>query len=262
MIQPITFSDKYCYQQKESTMSDAPSKSLLALEAARGLYEYGLGWLLNVPLQYIAPKGDGHPVIVMPGLGAADNSTHFMRNFLSHIGYDARPWALGRNLGPRNGLDILLSQLDAKLREAYETSGGKQVSLVGWSLGGIYSRELAKRSPDLVRQVITLGTPFKGEVSETNATILYELLSRDKAHKDPILIKALSIPPPVPFTSIYSKTDGVVSWESSIEDITDISENVEVPGASHLGLGHNPIAMHIIADRLSQPIGKWKRYNK
>jgi hypothetical protein len=237
-----------------------PSKALLVLEAARGVYEYGLGWLLNVPLQYISPKGDGHPVIVFPGLGTADNSTHYIRNFLGSLGYKTHPWGLGRNLGPRHGLEKLLLDLDTKLLEVSAAHEGQKVSLIGWSLGGIYARELARRNPDAVRQVITLGTPFKGEAHETNATLLYELLSGDKSHRNPDMIKELAMPLSVPFTSIYSKTDGVVSWENSQETGGTCFENIEVPGASHLGLGHNPIAMHIIADRLAQVSGTWKPY--
>lgn len=237
----------------------APAKSLLALEAARGIYEYGLGWLLTAPLQYISPKGEDDPVIVFPGLGTSDSSTHYLRNFLGNIGYKAYPWAHGRNYGPRQGLDNLLNSLGEYLKTIAGLHPGKKVSLIGWSLGGVYARELSKLFPDLVKQVITLGTPFKGEAGETNASLLYEILSGDKSHKDPALLKKIAEPTPVPFTSIYSKTDGVVAWECSIED-TGMYENIEVPCASHLGLGHNPISMYIIADRLSQKIDSWKPY--
>ncbi len=237
-----------------------PSKSLLALEAARGIYEYSLGWLLSVPLQYISPKGDGHPVLVFPGLGAADSSTHYLRNYLNCLGYNAYPWTMGRNYGPRQGLDRLLTDLNAKLLAVSDAHDGQKVSLIGWSLGGIYARELAKRNADHVRQVITLGTPFRGDAGKTNATALYEILSGDKSHRNPDLIKELAEPVPVPFTSIYSKTDGVVSWECSIETNGTHFENVEVPGASHLGLGHNPISMYVIANRLAQATGNWQPY--
>jgi pimeloyl-ACP methyl ester carboxylesterase len=199
--------------------------------------------------------------MVIPGLGTADGSTHYVRNFLNGCGYETHSWGLGRNLGPRGGLDNLLNKIAIRVDDLYNSSGGKQVSIIGWSLGGIYAREVAKKCPNLIRQVITLGTPFKGEIStRTNATLLYELLSKDKSHKDPSLIKHLSDPPPVPFTSIYSKTDGVVDWECSIEDASPISENIEIPGASHLGLGHNPISMYIIANRLSYTRENWKPF--
>ncbi len=239
-----------------------PSKLLLVLEAVRSLFEYTQSILLSLPLQYISPKGDGHPVVVFPGLGAADGSTHYVRSFLSGIGYNVYPWGLGRNLGPRNGIDKLTSVVVERIREISKENGGAKVSLIGWSLGGIYVREIAKAEPDLVRQVITLGTPFKGDPSATNVTMLYEMLSKDRGHLDPYIIESIAKRPSVPFTSIFSKTDGVVSWESSIEDESTLSENIEIPGASHLGLGHNPICMHVIANRLAQQIDQWQHYKK
>jgi hypothetical protein len=238
----------------------SPSKALLSVEAVRGIYEYGLGWLLNVPLQFISPKGDGHPVLILPGLGGADGSTHYLRSFLDNLGYVSHPWNMGRNMGPRHGMDDLMAKLACRITEIFESSNNQQVSIIGWSLGGIYGREIAKTCPDMVRQVITLGTPFKSADSGTNAGALYELLSKDKSHRDPDVIQRISKSPPVPFTSIYSKSDGVVHWECSIEDEGFQYENIEVPGASHLGLGHNPISMYVIATRLMHTRETWKPY--
>lgn len=239
---------------------EGPSKMLLGLEAIRGLTEYGLGVLFNTPLQFMSPHGDGHPVLVFPGLGGSDGSTLYLRNFLDQIGYQSYTWGLGRNLGPRHGMEKLVDDLIARVKEVSMSNNNAQISLIGWSLGGIYSREIAKLCPELVRQVITLGTPFKSVGEGTNAGRVYEILSKDKSHLDPDIIKRLSIPPPVPFTSIYSKTDGVVHWECSIEDEGPTAQNIEVPGASHLGLGHNPIAMYVIADRLMQKRETWSPY--
>lgn len=240
----------------------SPSKILLFLEAFRSALEYAQSIFLSIPLHYISPKGDGHPVVIIPGLGTADGSTYYIRNFLANLGYNVYPWGFGRNLGPRQGLDKLMSDVEKRIRDISEENGGAKVSIIGWSLGGIYAREIAKTAPDVVRQVITLGTPFKGDPKSTNATRLYELLSKDKSHTDPNIIERISKKPDLPFTSIYSRTDGVVSWKSSLEEETEISENVEIPGASHLGLGHNPISLHVIADRLSQSETTWKKYNK
>jgi len=239
---------------------EQPSKTLLSLEGVRGIYEYLLGWALNVPLQFICSKGDNHPVMIIPGLGGADGSTHYIRNFLTNINYETHPWGLGRNFGPRDGLDTLLNKLADRVRDISEQSGGKEVSLIGWSLGGIYAREIAKIAPESVRQVITLGTPFKGDAAGTNATFLYEMLSKDKSHRNPQILKRVGEVPPVPFTSLYSKSDGVVHWQCSLEEEGQFSENIEVPGASHLGLGHNPISMYVIADRLTQTKDTWKPY--
>ncbi len=241
---------------------NSPSKMLLVMEAARSIFEYGQSLILNLPLQYISSKGDGHPVIIIPGLGAADGSTHFARNFLTGLGYKVYPWGLGRNLGPRQGLDKLTDDIIARVRSISYQHEGAKVTLIGWSLGGIYAREVAKAHPELVRQVITMGTPFKGNAAGTNAKFLYEMLSKDKSHYDPAIIASIAKCPTVPFTSMYSKTDGVVSWECSIEEETELSENVEVPFSSHLGLGHNPISMYILANRLAQPLDNWQKYKK
>lgn len=240
----------------------APSKMLLAFETTRAIFEYCQSLFLTAPLKFISPRGDGHPVIILPGLGTADGSTHFARNFLSGLGYNVHPWGLGRNMGPRRGLEKLTLDIEDRVRSISEAAGGAKVSVIGWSLGGIYARELAKSHPSLVRQVITLGTPFKVRLGATNAQFLYELLSKDKSHLDPAFIDQISLKPPVPFTSIYSKSDGVVSWECSIEEEDEFAENIQVPYASHLGLGHNPITMYLLANRLSQPENNWQRYSK
>ena len=241
---------------------DSPPKTLLFLEAARGLLEYIQSILLSAPLQFISPRGDGHPVMVFPGLGASDTSTRIMRQMLSNLGYTVYTWGQGRNLGPRDGIDKLTRELTTRTQEISAKHGNQKVTLIGWSLGGIYVREVAKLAPSLVRQVITLGTPFKGQSGATNATFLYELLSKDKSHHDPEFVKALAVKPEVPFTSIYSKTDGVVSWKCSIEEETDISQNIEVLGASHVGLGHNPIVLFIVAKLLAQKEDEWELYSK
>ena len=241
---------------------ESPSKLLLILETLRSLIEYGQGIILKLPLQFISPKGDGHPVIIFPGLGTTDTSTMFVRSFLTNIGYTVYPWGFGRNLGPRNGLDRFTEDMTSYVKSISEKHNNAKVSLIGWSLGGIYVREIAKLEPRLIRQVITLGTPFKGDPHATNVTALYELLSNDKSHHDPKFVESVAIKPNVPFTSIYSKTDGVVSWECALEEDSNISENIEIPSASHLGMGHNPIILHIIADRLSQPESNWSHYKR
>lgn len=238
----------------------SPSKILLLLEVSRSIFEYMYSIFFSPTLYLISPKGDNHPVIVFPGLGASDGSTEYMRSYLTTLGYSVYSWGLGRNIGPRNGLDSLLTDIECKIKEVSKEHNGSKVSLIGWSLGGIYAREIAKICPDLIRQVITLGTPFKGDATSSNVTFLYDMLSNDKSHYDPYIIDVVSKKPDVPFTSIYSKTDGVVHWTSSIEEDSDISENIEIPCSSHLGLGHNYVSMYIIADRLSQSEHDWKHW--
>lgn len=194
-----------------------------------------------------APAGDTHPVMVFPGLGASDLSTAPMRSLLDSLGHVSQPWRQGLNLGPRPGV---LEQCEADVREVYERLH-RRVSLVGWSLGGLYAREVAKRVPELVRSVITLGTPFTGHPRATNAWKMFELLSGRDSH-DERELEPLRRPPPVPCTSIYSRTDGVVAWPCSVNPESPLAENIEVP-SSHIGLGVNPLAVFAISDRLAQP---------
>lgn len=240
----------------------APSKFLLLAEGIRAIWEFGLGLVLRDRMKNMVPEGDGHPVMVIPGLAASDGSTVYLRDFLESIGYAPHSWGFGRNLGPKDGIDNFIDKLVLRVEEIYEEAGGQEVSIIGWSLGGIYAREIAKRAPDKVRQVITLGTPFKGAPDETNATRLYEILTKDESHKDPNVIAKIRVAPPVPFTSIYSKTDGVVHWTSSIETGKGKVENIEIEGASHLGLAHHPVSVCVIADRLKQTKKTWSPYTK
>ena len=204
------------------------------------------------PLLQNAPLGDGHAIIVFPGLTAGDASTLPLRRYLESRNYHAYGWGQGLNIGPRHGV---LETAKRKLDEACQRSGAR-VSLVGWSLGGVYARELAKEMPDRVRCVVTLGTPFAGEHTSTNAWRIYQWVSgrdpkRETEHYD------LPVAPPVPTTSIYSRTDGVVAWRGSIQapaPHNPHTENIEVV-ASHFGIGLNPIAWWAVADRLGQPHG-------
>ena len=232
----------------------APNALLLALES-RAPWELG-ATLAAWPLLKMAPKGDGHAVIVFPGLGAGDLSTAPLRNFLSAQGYATHGWDLGRNLGPRQGV---LQKSIERIGEIFKSSGGK-VSLVGWSLGGVYARELAKALPTLVRSVITLGTPFAGDPKATNAWRIYQFASGHKL-SNPVLLARVKQAPPVPTTSIYSRSDGVVAWQLSHQEPSAQTENIEVV-ASHVGMGLNPIAFYAVADRLAQAEGKWKNFDR
>jgi pimeloyl-ACP methyl ester carboxylesterase len=231
----------------------APNAWLLALEA-RAPWEY-MALLASLPWLRKLPHGDGHPVLVFPGLGAGDISTAPLRSLLDSIGFATEPWRQGFNFGPRAGV---LEQCKTDLQNLYRRHHRK-VSLVGWSLGGIYARELAKECPDIVRCVVTLGTPFTGHPRATNAWRFFELVSGHSV-SDPELMAQIRQAPPVPTTSIYSKSDGVVAWKCSINEPGPKTENVEVQ-ASHIGLGLNPIALYALADRLAQPEGDWKHFD-
>ena len=232
----------------------APSAFLLALEG-RAPLEFG-ATLAAWPLLRYAPKGDGHGVIVFPGLGAGDMTTVPLRNFLSAQGYDTYGWDLGLNFGPREG--VLQKSMD-RVRQIRQDTGRK-VSLIGWSLGGIYAREFAKSLPDHVRSVITLGTPFAGDPKATNAWRLYEFASGHKLD-DPELLHHLKEAPPAPTTSNFSRTAGVVSWPLSYQRESKQAENIEVI-ASHVGLGMNPAVLYAMADRLAQAEGAWAKFDR
>jgi pimeloyl-ACP methyl ester carboxylesterase len=231
----------------------APNAFMLLLEG-RAPWEYA-AMIAALPWLKRLPRGDGHPVIVYPGLGAADITTAPLRSFLQDLGYSAYPWKQGFNFGPRRGVLDAARQHVQRIAERH----GEKVSLIGWSLGGLYAREMAKEFPKLARCVITLGSPFAGHPRATNAWRFYEMVSGQNVHA-PELIAQLRSAPPVPTTSIYSRTDGVVAWQCSVNDESPLAENIEVH-ASHIGMGMNPLAMFAIADRLQQNPKRWQRFD-
>src|ERR1700694_1285868 len=139
---------------------------------------------------------------------------------------------------------------------------GRKISLIGWSLGGVYARQLAKMMPDRVRSVITLGSPFAGNPKATHAWRVYEIASGRRADEQPDRFGgSLSTTPPVPTTAIFSRTDGICAWQGCIEKPSARSENIEVE-SSHCGMGHHPAVVYAVADRLAQPEGKWAPFDR
>jgi pimeloyl-ACP methyl ester carboxylesterase len=231
-----------------------PRRGLLLLEG-RALLELA-ALLSTYPFLRRAPRGDGHPVIVFPGFMASDFSTRALRRFLRDLGYATHGWNLGRNLGPTPEVTARMVERFDDIRARY----GRRVSLVGWSLGGIYARELARRSPDDVRQVITLASPFR-DVDATNVpSFLREIARRRPLPDEAAHRRVLHAPLPMPTTAIYSRTDGIAAWQSCCVDEGPLSQNIEV-ASSHLGIGHHPVALLTIADRLAQPEGGWERFD-
>lgn len=238
-------------------MGEIPSTTLYVTEPFRGLADAVL-LPIALPLLRSAPHGDGHGVLVLPGLLASDRSTAQLRRFLRGLGYYVRGWRLGRNLGPSEDVMAGLPQAVQDLAERTEGP----VSLIGWSLGGIYARHLGLNHPSLVRQVITLGSPFGvayGHKTRADGTFdRFRII-----HARPTLgpdRSRLADELTVPSTALYSKMDGVVPWRACIGPDTALHQNVEVR-CSHLGFGFDPATLWCVADRLAQPPDDWMRFS-
>lgn len=231
-----------------------PGALLLALEG-RAPWEFGAA-IAAFPLLSCMPRGDGHPVIVFPGLAAPDMSTLPLRAFLAASGYKPHGWRMRFNFGPRAG--VLARSLEHVRRVRRST--GRRVSLVGWSLGGLFAREIAKLAPEDVRCVITLASPFTGHPRANNVWRLYEFASGHRV-ADPEELAGVREAPPVPTTSVFSRTDGIVAWPCCVQPPGTRAESIEVP-ASHIGMGMNPVAWYAIADRLAQREGRWKPFHR
>src|SRR5450755_168394 len=149
-----------------------PPGAWLMLLEGRAPVEY-LAMLAARPWLRRLPRGDGHPVMVFPGMGASDVTTRPLRTFLKNLGYVTQTWGQGLNFGPRRGV---LERCANDIRSLADRAG-EPVSLVGWSLGGIYAREMAKLHPEAARCVVTLGTPFTGHPKDTNAWRIYEWMT-------------------------------------------------------------------------------------
>src|SRR5574337_1012839 len=228
----------------------SPHAWLLSVtEPTRAAFECGSLVAAALPLWRVLANGDGHPVLVLPGLLAGDGSTRPLRCILRRLGYQVHAWHLGRNLGPT---DAVLTGMAHRLEEL-QTRHAAAVSLVGWSLGGIYARGLARRYPSLVRQVIPLGSPCR--LVHASLTRLSQTGHEWKDVAPEYDAPALS----VPATSVYSRYDGEVAWQACLDVPSRRAENIAVIG-SHLGLGYNPAVIWAIADRLAQPVDKWTKF--
>jgi pimeloyl-ACP methyl ester carboxylesterase len=229
-----------------------PNRLLLAAEGPRALGE--LMWLQAArPLLATAPHGDGHPVLVLPGLVADDRSTVPLRRFLRRLGYRVHGWRLGTNVPSQETIRRLRDRL-ARLH----AEDGQPMSIVGWSLGGIYAREIARGAPEAVRAVVTLGSPFRPAPGfESHAAPLVRALARPWGVDPPRTWSGDDRPLPVPSTSVFSRSDGIVPWQACVDASRGPHETIEVVG-SHCGLGHHPAVLLVVADRLAQPPGGWR----
>jgi pimeloyl-ACP methyl ester carboxylesterase len=228
------------------------------LQAAEGraVAELGAFWATS-PMWRFAPRGDGHPVVVLPGFMASDQSTQLLRGVLASRGFNAHGWSLGVNVGPSPRIIDGITNLVDRLHR----TTGREVSIVGWSLGGLYARELARTLPHAIRQVVTMGSPFRmTSADRSTVSDLFDELNdlsdgRLRAHIPESERPALTMPS----SAIYSRTDGVVRWHTCIDVEADRRENIEIRG-SHCGLGWNPAAVYAVVDRLAQPTGTWSKF--
>jgi pimeloyl-ACP methyl ester carboxylesterase len=219
--------------------------------------------LLAHPWLRRARRGDGHPVMVLPGFMGADGSTAALRYYMRLWGYDAQGWGLGRNLGLRAS-DPDFENRVAEQLAAIVRRQGRKVSLVGWSLGGVLARELARACPEHVRQVITLGSPIGGNPKATTIWRLYELATETRLDSEELrerIARMIEPPPGVPCTAIYSESDGIVAHQVARERETPLTQSIRV-SASHVGLGYSAAVMFLLADRLAQPEGNWKKFRR
>lgn len=242
-----------------------PPRLLDSLLEPRALLEAAL-LPASLPLLLRAPKGDGHPVLLLPGFLADEKSLIALKLFLTHKGYDVRTWGLGRNVGFQSKYVKALPQ---KIRHLHHKTGRK-VSLIGWSLGGVFSLLGAHEATECVRLVITLGSPVsmgrEGSQSPSIVKALYRLVAHplgSAAHAMQPRAKNLRQHKrlPIPTTCLYSLGDGVVPpQEATIDGDPALHENIRVAG-SHVGLGFNGLVLAIVADRLAQPENAWRPFN-
>jgi pimeloyl-ACP methyl ester carboxylesterase len=231
----------------------APHPLLLALEG-RAPWELGAA-VASYPVLRHAPRGDGHAVIVFPGLATTDATMWPLRTFLAERGWAPHGWEMRFNLGPRAGV---IERCIERVRRVRRDSGRK-VSLVGWSLGGVYAREIAKLLPRDVRCVVTIGSPFTGPPRANHVWRLYELASGHKLGEEERLAP-LREPPPVPTTSVFSRNDGIVAWQCCVQQAGRRAESIEL-AASHLGMSWHPATWYAVADRLAQDPRRWRPFH-
>lgn len=222
------------------------------------MFELG-AFAASAPLLRMLGRGDHHPVLVLPGFTASDSSTAPLRWTLRSQGYWAHGWNLGPNIGPT---DRILDGIHTRLDQIHARHG-RAVTIVGWSLGGVYARELARDNPGAVRQVVTLGSPFRLTLEDRSSVSgLVDRLSPAWSAEVMRLAMEENDKPPleVPSTAVYTRSDGVVRWHSCIDVESDRHENIEVKG-SHSGLGFNPAVLYALSDRLSQPESDWRPFS-
>ena len=235
-----------------------------ATEMHRAAIEFGALQTTWPLIKQSLPKGDGHPVLFLPGFLTGDVFTAPLQNRVEERGYKVYGWDNGINTGFDEKTALHLKK---RLKEIFDANNGQKVTLVGHSLGGIYARELAREFPEMVRAVITMGTPFGMLDDAAKATSeyldnMYKFFNPSSVHTEVENIRDRGLtPPPVPTTSLFSRQDGVVDWKAALNPVCPETENIEVYG-SHIGMTFNPLTIAAVIDRLAQKEGDWKPFDR
>lgn len=191
-----------------------------------------------------AIRGDGRKILLIPGLMASEHRMEPMRAILNAAGFEAYGWDMGRNLGPR--LDTL-EKIDRRIEEIGGSSGAK-VTLVGWSLGGIFAREYAKVAHAKVEGVVTMGTPFSGDPRANHAWQLYQWVAGHPVDRPPLPCKREE-KPPVPTVALWSQRDGVILPACSRGCAGERDRAMEVD-CTHMGFATAPEGILAVARAL------------
>lgn len=234
-----------------STAAEIPNASVPSRLATLLEIRAPLDWstvLIHAPQLLRAPRGDGRPVMLLPGYGANERSMRPLARYLSFLGYTVDDWGQGRN---RGNVDHHVREV-GKLLASRKSCGEKSpVTLIGWSLGGVIAREVARLHEPLVREIITLGSPIIGGPKYTaigkrfaaSANIDLDAFELKVHERNSIGIRQ-------PVTSIYSKLDGVVGWQASVDVYNEQARNIPVL-SSHFGIGVNGKVWRLIAETLA-----------
>lgn len=207
------------------------------------------------------PRGDGHCVLLLPGFATGDFSNATLASVVRTNGCRPKKWRLGSNEGPT---PRVIEGLSDRLTELYERDH-RTVTVVGMSLGGVFARRLGRQHPEMVRQVITIGSPIrfdgKGKSGLVDRLWKRRVPNFDDAALEEINLDESAKPPlDMPTTSIYSRLDNIVPWNKSLDAPGVQSENIGVRGANHLGLLLHPGVHFALADRIRRPEGEWQPF--
>jgi pimeloyl-ACP methyl ester carboxylesterase len=198
---------------------------------------------------HLGPRGpeEGDPALVIPGFIANDRTTMELRRALADAGWRTHPWDNGWNMGATaDTVDRLRRRLD-------DISTEERVLVVGWSLGGVFARELARAHPDRVRAVVTLGSPFSGDPRLNNVWRLYEWVAGHKVDEPPI--PRISDKPPVPSLAIWSRSDGIVSVRAARGLAHESDMTVEL-SCNHMAFGVSRSTAREVVTRIQEFLKK------